>query len=148
MIIALANDHGGFHLKESVVNHLKENGFTVLDFGTKTAFESVDYPDYAEIVGRQVSSHQADLGILCCGTGIGMSIAANKIVGIRAAVVHDVFSAQATKAHNDTNILCLGERVIGEGLALMIIDTWLNATFEEGRHLKRINKIKTIEFGK
>lgn len=148
MKIAIANDHGGFHLKESIVNHLKENGLTVLDFGTKTALESVDYPDYAELVGKQVSSHQADLGILCCGTGIGMSIAANKIKGIRAAVVHDVFSAQATKAHNDTNILCLGERVIGEGLALMIVDIWLNASFEAGRHLRRVNKINTIDFGR
>ena len=145
LIIAIANDHGGFYLKKSIVSHLKENGLTVLDLGTKSAIESVDYPDYAKLVSEKILTDQADLGILCCGTGIGMSISANKSNGIRAAVVSDVFSAQVTKAHNNTNVLCLGERVIGEGLALMIVDTWLNATFEEGRHHRRLDKISAIE---
>ncbi|MHC5230087.1 ribose 5-phosphate isomerase B [Enterococcus sp. LJL99] len=145
MIIAIANDHGGFYLKETIVRHLNENGFTVLDLGTKTAIESADYPDYAQLVSEKVIENQANLGILCCGTGIGMSISANKVPGIRAAVVSDVFSAQATKAHNNTNVLCLGERVIGEGLALMIVDTWLNATFEQGRHQRRVDKISALE---
>lgn len=145
MIIAIANDHGGFYLKETIVRHLNENGFTVLDLGTKTAIESADYPDYAQLVSEKVIENQANLGILCCGTGIGMSISANKVPGIRAAVVSDVFSAQETKAHNNTNVLCLGERVIGEGLALMIVDTWLNATFEQGRHQRRVDKISALE---
>lgn len=145
MIIAIANDHGGFYLKEAIVRHLNENGLTVLDLGTKTAIESADYPDYAKLVSEKIIENQANLGILCCGTGIGMSISANKVPGIRAAVVSDVFSAQATKAHNNANVLCLGERVIGEGLALMIVDTWLNATFEQGRHQRRVDKISTLE---
>lgn len=145
MIIAVANDHGGFYLKETIVRHLNENGLTVLDLGTKTAIECADYPDYAKLVSEKIIANQANLGILCCGTGIGMSIAANKMPGIRAAVVGDVFSAQATKTHNNTNVLCLGERVIGEGLALMIVDTWLNATFEKGRHQRRVDKISELE---
>lgn len=145
MRIAIANDHGGFYLKETIVRHLGENGLPVIDLGTKTAIESADYPDYAKLVSEKIIANQANLGILCCGTGIGMSISANKIPGIRAAVVSDVFSAQATKAHNNTNILCLGERVIGEGLALMIVDTWLNATFEKGRHQRRLDKISALE---
>lgn len=145
MKLAIANDHGGFYLKESLVRHLYENGFEVHDFGTKSAFESADYPDYAEKVGNAIVKKEAELGILCCGTGIGMSIAANKIPGIRAAVVGDVFSAQKTRAHNDTNILCLGERVIGEGHALMILDVWLNTSFEQGRHQRRVDKITSLE---
>lgn len=145
MKVAIANDHGGFHLKDRIISHLHENSIDICDLGTHNAFESADYPDYAEKVGLSVIKKEVDLGILCCGTGIGMSIAANKIPGIRAAVVGDVFSAQRTRAHNDTNILCLGERVIGEDLALMILDVWLNTSFEEGRHQRRVDKISKIE---
>ena len=109
--------------------------------------ESVHYPSYAAQVGEQVSSGKSDLGILCCGTGIGMSIAANKMHGIRAAVVGDTFSAQATREHNNSNVLCLGQRVTGEGLALLIVDTWLNASFQGGRHAERLSQVEKLENG-
>lgn len=147
MKIAIANDHGGFYLKTSLVQHLAEQGIEMLDMGTKKGMESVDYPYYAQAVSQAVLSKEADLGILCCGTGIGMSIAANKVPGIRAAVVNDVFSAKATREHNDSNILCLGERVVGEGLAALIADTWINAEFQGGRHSRRVEKIRQIEEG-
>lgn len=128
MKIAIASDHGGYQLKEAVKAHLHNAGMEVKDFGCHSR-ESVDFPDYAKSVGASIVNGENQLGILCCGTGIGMSIAANKITGIRAAVVGDVFSAKATREHNDSNILCLGERVTGEGLACLIVDTWLNADF-------------------
>ncbi|MGV3240618.1 ribose 5-phosphate isomerase B, partial [Streptococcus hyovaginalis] len=133
MKIAIASDHGGYQLKEAVKAHLHNAGMEVKDFGCHSR-ESVDFPDYAKSVGASIVNGENQLGILCCGTGIGMSIAANKITGIRAAVVGDVFSAKATREHNDSNILCLGERVTGEGLACLIVDTWLNAEFLGGRH--------------
>jgi ribose 5-phosphate isomerase B len=144
MKIAIASDHGGYQLKEAVKAHLHNAGMEVEDFGCHNR-ENVDFPDYAKSVGASIVNGENQLGILCCGTGIGMSIAANKITGIRAAVVGDVFSAKATREHNDSNILCLGERVTGEGLACLIVDTWLNAEFLGGRHEKRISGIKELE---
>ncbi|MER2061011.1 MAG: ribose 5-phosphate isomerase B [Niallia sp.] len=144
MKIAIASDHGGYQLKEAVKAHLLNSNIEVVDFGCHSR-ESVDFPDYAKNVGQSIINGENQLGILCCGTGIGMSIAANKITGIRAAVVGDVFSAKATREHNNSNILCLGERVTGEGLACLIVDTWLSAEFLGGRHAKRINGIKELE---
>lgn len=144
MKLVIGSDHGGKRLKEAIVAHLSEKEVEVKDIGPYTA-ESVDYPSYAVEVAERIQSEEADLGILCCGTGIGMSIAANKLAGIRAAVVSDCFSAEATRAHNNSNILCLGERVIGEGLALRIVDTWLDTEFEGGRHANRISRIAELE---
>lgn len=147
MKIALGCDHGGFLLKEAIKKHLEGNNIEVVDVGSFSS-ERVDYPAYAANVGEKVSTGSCDLGILCCGTGIGMSIAANKIEGIRAAVVGDCFSAAATREHNNSNVLCLGERVTGEGLALQIVDTWLNASFQGGRHQERIDQVTKMEKGK
>ena len=144
MKIAIGCDHGGFHLKEKVKEHLLAREIEVKDKGTYSE-ERVDFPLYAEKVAEAVAGKEADLGILCCGTGIGMSIAANKIKGIRAAVVGDCFSAKATREHNDSNILCLGERVTEEALALKILDEWLNAEFEGDRHIERLNQLADIE---
>jgi len=144
MKIALGCDHGGLNLKEAIKKHLKENGYEVTDFGTNST-DSVDYPNYALQVCQSVTKQESDYGILCCGTGIGMSIAANKINGIFASVVGDTFSAKATKEHNNSNVLCLGERVTGEGLALTIVDTWLQAEFQGGRHENRVNQVKNLE---
>lgn len=144
MKIVIGSDHGGKRLKDVIVKHLQEKQLDVKDIGPYTA-ESVDYPSYAVEVCTRVIGNEADFGILCCGTGIGMSIAANKIDGIRAALVADCFSAEATRAHNDTNVLCLGERIIGEGLALKIVDTWLETAFEGGRHQRRIDLVGALE---
>lgn len=144
MKIAIGSDHGGKNLKDIIVNHLITNGYEVIDVGCYT-LESVDFPGYAKSVADLVVSKKAELGILCCGTGIGMSIAANKINGIRAAVVSDGFSAKATREHNDSNVLCLGERVLGSGLALNIVDIWLTSEFAKGRHQKRIDMVTELE---
>ncbi|MBC1372125.1 ribose 5-phosphate isomerase B [Listeria booriae] len=144
MKLTIGCDHGGRRLKDSIVAHLTKQHIQVADIGTYSD-DSVDFPSYAEEVAHQVISGEADLGILCCGTGIGMSIAANKVAGIRAAVVSDCFSAQATREHNNSNILCLGERVVGEGLALRIVDTWLGATFGGERHERRLQMITELE---
>lgn len=144
MKLAIGCDHGGFILKGEVINHLKEKGIEFEDFGTYSA-ESCDYPDIAEKVTDAIVSKTCDLGIIICGTGIGISIAANKVPGIRAALCSDTFSAHACREHNNANILALGERVIGKGLALDIVDTFLKTEFEGGRHEKRINKITEIE---
>lgn len=144
MKIALGSDHGGFHLKEAVKKHLEEQNIEVKDYGTHSE-ESVDYPDYGEKVGKAVVSGECDKGIIVCGTGIGISIAANKVEGVIAALCHDTFSARMTRMHNDSNVLAMGERVIGVGLALDIVDTWLDTDFEGGRHAKRVEKIKKIE---
>lgn len=145
-MLAIGSDHGGFLLKERIKKYLDELGVDFTDFGTFSG-ESVDYPDFAEKVAVAVSKGQCDKGILCCGTGIGVSITANKIPGIRAAVCGDTFSARASRQHNDANILALGERVIGQGLALDIVKTWLESEFEGGRHEKRLQKIALIERG-
>ena len=137
-------DHGGFSLKETIKQHLEEQGHEVLDLGTYDT-ASCHYPVYAEKVARAVAAGQAERGILVCGTGIGMSIAANKIPGIRAAAVSDCFTAQATREHNDANILCLGERTVGPGLAMRIVDTYLAAQFQGGRHQTRLDMIAALE---
>ena len=144
MKIALGADHGGFELKEEIKKHLEQKGYEVKDFGTYST-DSCDYPDYALPVAEAVANKEFNLGILICGTGIGIGIAANKVPGIRAALCSDTFSAHATRQHNDANILTMGARVVGPGLALDIVDTFLNAEFEGDRHVKRIDKIKAIE---
>lgn len=145
MKIAIGADHGGYSLKEVVVPFLQSLGHEVLDAGC-SCDQSVDYPDYALPVCDLVTSGKAERGILICGTGIGMSIAANKVRGIRCALVHDLFSAQATRDHNDTNVLALGERVVGPGVAQEIIRIWIETPFSNGeRHVGRLNKVRQIE---
>jgi ribose 5-phosphate isomerase B len=144
MKIALGADHAGFELKEKVRRHLALRGIPVEDEGT-TSGESVDYPDFARKVGEVVRNRQADLGILVCGTGIGMSMAANKVAGIRAANVSSEFEAQMAREHNDANILALGARVLDESTALKIVDKWLETSFAGGRHQRRVDKIMQIE---
>lgn len=141
MKIAIGSDHGGYRLKTEIIEHLKSRNIEVCDFGCDG--ESVDYPDIAKKVAKSITEKECDYGILICGTGIGISISANKIKGIRASLCHDVFSAKATKEHNDANILCLGERVIGTGHALLIVDTFLDTPFSnDERHIRRISKIE------
>lgn len=144
MKIAIGCDHGGYQLKEEIVTYLKETGYEYKDFGTYSE-ESCDYADYAIKVAESVAAKENDLGILICGTGIGIGIAANKVPGIRAALCSDTFSAHATREHNDANILTMGQRVVGTGLALDIVKTFLNSKFEGDRHVKRIQKINEIE---
>ncbi len=142
MRIALASDHGGLRLKHAVIAHLRAQGHEAEDLGP---FDdaSVDYPDYAKIVAHKVVSGEFPKGILVCGTGQGMAITANHISGIRAAIVSDTFSARMAAEHNDANILCLGQRVVGEGLAMECVDAWLNTPFAGGRHARRVEKIET-----
>ncbi len=144
MKIAMGSDHGGIHLKNHLKDYLTQKGYEVLDKGTYTE-ESCDYPDYAEKVGKAVTGGEAELGILVCGTGLGISIAANKIKGVRAAVCGDVYSAKMSREHNNANILALGERVTGVGLAEMIVDVWLATEFAGGRHARRVDKIMALE---
>ncbi|MFJ8234745.1 ribose 5-phosphate isomerase B [Ureibacillus sp. NPDC094379] len=144
MKIAISSDHGGNNLRKEIMALLDELNISYEDFGP-TSSDSVDYPDYAKPVADGVASGHFDRGILICGTGIGMSIAANKVKGIRCALVHDVFSAKATRCHNDSNILAMGERVIGPGLAREIVQAWLNTDFEGGRHTRRVEKISELE---
>lgn len=144
MKIALGSDHAGLQLKNEIIRHLSGKGYALEDFGTYME-NSCDYPDYAELVASDVVKGSSDLGILICGTGIGISIAANKVNGIRAALCGDTFSAHASREHNDANILALGARVTGTGLALDIVDTFLSAQFLHGRHQKRIEKISKLE---
>lgn len=144
MKIALGSDHGGFKLKETIKGFLEEQGFDFQDFGTFSG-ESVDYPDFSLKVAEAVASGRFDRGILICGTGIGIGIAANKVKGIRAALCHDTFSARASREHNNANILTMGERVIGPGLAMDIVKIWLDSEFTGGRHAIRVGKIQEIE---
>ena len=144
MKIAIGCDHGGFEHKNAIIEHLTARGFEICDFGIKEPV-SVDYPDIAKPVSLAVAKKECDLGILVCGTGIGMSLAANKVKGIRAAVCSDHFSAKYTRLHNDSNILCLGGWVIGIGTALELVDLLVVTAFEGGRHQKRIDKITEIE---
>lgn len=144
MMLAIGCDHGGFELKNHIISYLKEKGFEIKDFGTYDE-NSVDYPDIAKKVCDSIVEGECERGILVCGTGIGMSIAANKVKGIRAAMCTDVYSAKMTKQHNNTNVLCLGGRVTGRELAFMICDTWLNEEFMGGRHQNRIDKITALE---
>ncbi|OGX79543.1 ribose 5-phosphate isomerase B [Exiguobacterium sp. SH31] len=144
MKIAIGADHGGFNLKKDIIGLLEELGHEYKDFGTHSA-ESIDYPDVAIPVAEAVAAGEFDRGILICGTGIGIGIAANKVKGIRAALVHDSFSAKATRQHNDSNIMTMGERVIGPGLAIDLVATWLDTDFEGGRHSNRVDKMSAYE---
>jgi ribose 5-phosphate isomerase B len=144
MKVAIASDHGGVNIREEIKSLMDEMKIQYEDFGCECG-TSVDYPDYALPVAEKVANGEFDKGILICGTGIGMSIAANKVKGIRCALVHDVFSAKATRQHNDSNILAMGERVIGPGLAREIAAAWLTTEFEGGRHENRVGKIKDYE---
>ncbi|EDP74951.1 ribose 5-phosphate isomerase B [Hydrogenivirga sp. 128-5-R1-1] len=144
MKIAVGSDHAGFPLKERIKEFLLEEGHEVIDFGT-TSEESTHYPLFARDVSLAVQSGEADRGILVCGTGIGMSITANKFRGIRAALCFNEYMARMSRLHNDANVLCLGDRVIGEDLALAIVEVWLKTPFEGGRHAKRVELIANIE---
>ena len=145
MKVAIGCDHGGINLKPVLVDYLQKKGFEFKDFGT-FGKESVDYNDYALQVANSVASGECDLGVLICGTGIGMSIVANKVKGIRCGHCHDVFSAKMTRLHNDANVLALGERVVGPGLMLEIVDAFLNTEFSnDERHIRRVNKILEVE---
>lgn len=143
-IIAIGSDHGGLEMKQAIIEHLKNKGETVLDFGAKN-HESYDYPNASKEVATCILEKKAEKGILICGTGIGISIAANKFNGIRAAVCTDEFMTKYTVLHNDANILCLGARVIGIGKALDMVDIYLETKFEGGRHQTRLDMIKDIE---
>ena len=141
-MIAIGADHGGFELKRAIMNHLTKRGLEFKDFGTDSPV-SCDYPDYGRAVAEAVAAGECDRGILLCGTGIGISITANKVKGIRAAVCTDCFMAESPREHNDANILALGARVVGEGLALKIVDTFLDTAFSnDERHIRRIQKIE------
>lgn len=144
MKVIISGDHAGMTLRNEVKSVLDELGYEYEDAGADCT-TSVDYPDYGIPAAQRVASGEFDRGIFICGTGIGISISANKVKGIRCALVHDVFSAKATREHNDSNILAMGERVIGPGLAREIVKTWLTTEFEGGRHLNRINKISDYE---
>jgi ribose 5-phosphate isomerase B len=144
MKVAIASDHGGVNIREEIKKLMDEMGIEYIDLGCECGV-SVDYPDYAIPVAEKVAKGEVDRGILICGTGIGMSIAANKVKGVRCALVHDVYSAKATREHNDSNVLAMGERVIGPGLAREIAKVWLTTEFEGGRHANRVNKIRQYE---
>lgn len=147
MKIAIASDHAGLALKLELVKALREQDHQLEDFGTHSG-ESVDYPDFATRVARAVGNGEVKLGILICGTGIGMSIVANKYRGVRAALCTTEFEAKMARAHNDANVLCLGQRVVGPGLATAILHAFLQAPFEGGRHEKRVQKIRDAEDGR
>lgn len=151
LVVILGADHGGYQLKQQIFHHLRAQGVICVDVGCDKPL-SCDYPDYAALVAEQVlagleepQSPAQKLGILVCGTGIGISIAANKIKGVRAALCHDSFSARYSRLHNDANIMALGARVIGEGLALELVDLFLSTPFEGGRHATRVGKIMQLE---
>ena len=145
MKIAIGCDHGALALKNKVVSHLKDRGFEVKDFGTYT-LDSCDYPDFAGAAAKAVASGECDRGIVLCTTGIGVSIAANKVRGIRCALLSDLMSARLTREHNDTNMMALGAAVVGEGLALEIVDVWVDTAFSgEERHQRRIDKVMALE---
>ena len=144
MKISMACDHGGLALKEHLKDHLLERGFEVVDFGTNST-ESCDYPDYARPAAEAVASGECDRGILVCTTGIGVSITANKVKGIRCALLSDTVSARLTRQHNDTNMMALGQGMVGPMLATEIVDIWLDTAFEGGRHQRRVDKVMAIE---
>ena len=145
-MIALGSDHGGYALKEEIKKHLEERGIPYRDYGTDSA-ASVDYAVFAQRVALAVTGGEAEKGILCCGTGVGISMAANKVRGVRAACCSDYYSAKFTRLHNDANILCMGGRVVGPGLACEMVDVFLDTAFEGGRHQRRIDQIAAIERG-
>ena len=143
-MIALGSDHGGYALKQEIIRHLQARGLEYRDYGCYSE-ASCDYPEFGHAVGHAVADGAADRGIVICGTGIGISLAANKVPGVRAAVCTDCFTAEATRRHNDANILALGGRVVGPGLALKIVDTFLDTPFSNGeRHIRRISQIEDI----
>src|SRR6476659_5361583 len=144
MKIALGADHAGYELKDQIKQHLQQQGIEVRDEGTSTA-DSVDYPDYARAVAHDVSGQRADLGILVCGSGIGMAIAANKVDGIRAANVSTEYEAEMSRQHNNANVLALGARIVNAGQAFLIVDKWLATQFAGGRHERRVEKIMALE---
>lgn len=144
MKIGIGNDHSAVEMKKEVTEYLEKKGFEVINYGTDKE-ESCNYPEYAERVGRDVAAGKVDLGILICGTGVGMSLAANKVKGVRAVVCSEPYSARLSRQHNNTNILALGARVIGTEMAKMIIDEWLGAEFMGGRHQTRVDMIMAIE---
>ena len=145
MKLVIGSDHGGYDMKLEVIEHLKARGFEVTDVGTDSP-ASCDYPIYAKKLTDVIKAGDADLGILICGTGIGMSMAANKQEGIRAALCHDVFSAEATRSHNNANVLCMGARVIGPGLALMIVDKFIDTPFSnDERHIRRLSYYAPVQ---
>ncbi|MDF2522502.1 MAG: rpiB [Clostridiales bacterium] len=143
-MIAIGNDHGGYNLKADIIKYFNEHGIEFKDYGTCDC-NSVDYPDYGLAVAEAVRSGECEKGVIICGTGLGISISANKVPGIRAALCSDNFTARMSREHNDANILALGERVVGPGLAVDILDTWLKAEFQGGRHKTRVDKITAIE---
>ena len=145
--IVLGADHGGFELKNAIKTHLENQGYEVIDVGTKCA-DSCDYPIFASKLCQKIQKGEAELGILVCGTGIGMSMAANKHKGIRAACCSDTFSARLTRLHNNANVLCIGARVVGAGLGIDLVNEFVNAEFEGDRHIKRLSLIEDIENGK
>lgn len=144
MKIGIGNDHSALELKAEIIEHLKSKGHEVVDFGTNST-ESCDYPVYGEKVGRAVAAGEVEQGILICGTGLGISLAANKVKGVRAAVCSEPYTAKMARLHNNCNILAFGARVVGAELAKMIVDTWLDTDFEGGRHERRVNLIMEIE---
>jgi ribose 5-phosphate isomerase B len=145
MRIALGSDHAGFDLKGVLAKALTDWGYETIDLGTDNANDSVDYPDFGAAVGRSVASGECDLGVCVCGTGIGISIAANKVPGVRAATVHDVTSAHLAREHNHANVLCLGSRLTGALVAVEALDAWLHTIPGEGRHVTRIAKIDALD---
>lgn len=145
MRIAVGSDHAGFDLKVLVLDALRERGHEVIDLGTNDATTSVDYPDFGAAVGLAVTNGSADLGVAICGSGIGISIAANKVSGVRAALVHDATSARLAREHNHANVLCLGARLLGTQVVLDALDAWLGATPGDGRHLGRIDKLAALD---
>ena len=144
MKIALACDHGGLNLKNPVKEKIKENGYDFVDYGTNST-DSCDYPDFALPAAEAVAEKKCDRGIIICSTGIGVSIVANKVPGVRCAHCHDSYCAEFTRRHNDANVLAMGEKVVGTGYALKIVETFLNTQFEGGRHQRRVDKITEIE---
>ncbi len=144
MKIAIGNDHTALEMKAAIKAHLEEKGYEVLDLGPN-ATDSCDYPVYGEKVGRAVVDGEADLGIAICGTGVGISLAANKVKGVRACVCSEPYTAKLSRMHNDSNVLAFGARVVGVELAKMIVDEWLNASFEGGRHQRRVDMLMDIE---
>jgi len=144
-MIVIGSDHGGFELKEAIKSLLQTRSIAVEDLGTKNGNDSVDYPDFGESVARKVSQGEAEKGVLVCGTGIGMSIVANKFPGVRAALAADIYMAKMAKQHNNANILVLGGRVLDENEACEMVATWLDSSFEGGRHQARLDKISALE---
>jgi ribose 5-phosphate isomerase B len=147
MKIALASDHRGFEFKKRIAAMLSKMGHTVEDFGTTSSSESVDYPDYGLKAAKAVGSKKCDRGILICGTGIGMSLIANKIKGVRAALCHNLYTVEMSRRHNDSNVLCIGADIVGEDVLEQKIKLWMETPFEGGRHARRLEKISDVENG-